>query len=92
MENNPFRAGIVQDPEGPTWSSARGDCVIVSDGIPSDTCHLCDGIDEWSRYLRDDESAEVIERLKLNVMSGRPCGDGDFRKSVEVVVGRPRKQ
>ena len=88
VENNPVRAGIVQEPEGYAWSSTRGHCGIVSDGILSGTCHLCDEIDDWPRYLRDDESAEVIERLKVNVISGRPCGDESFRKSVETVVGR----
>jgi putative transposase len=88
VENNPVRAGIVQEPEGYTWSSARGHCGIVSDEILSDTCHLCDEIDDWSRYLRDNESAEVIERLRMNVISGRPCGDDNFRKGVEAVVGR----
>ena len=101
VENNPVRAGIVQEPEGYAWSSARGHCGIVSDGILSDTCHLCDEIDDWSRYLRDDETAEVVERLKVNVMSGRPCGDENFIKGIEAVVGRslnvrprgrPRKQ
>ena len=88
VENNPVRAGIVREPEDYTWSSARGHCGIVSDGILSDTCHLCDEIDDWPRYLREDESAEVVERLKVNIMSGRPCGDEDFRKSIEAVVGR----
>jgi len=88
VENNPVRAGIVQEPEGYTWSSARGHCGIVSDGILSDTCHLCDEIDDWSRYLREHESSEVVERLRVNLMSGRPCGDNNFIKSIEAVVGR----
>ncbi|HOO89908.1 MAG TPA: transposase [Syntrophales bacterium] len=101
VENNPVRAGIVQEPEGYMWSSARGHCGIVSDSILSDTCHLCDEITDWSRYLRDDESVEIIDRLRVNVMSGRPCGDEDFRKSVETIIGkslnvrprgRPRKE
>jgi len=89
VENNPVRAGIVREPEDYTWSSAQGHCGIVSDEILSKTCHLCDEIDDWSQYLRDDESAEVIERLRVSVMSGKPCGDEDFRKSIEEIVGRP---
>jgi len=101
VENNPVRAGIVREPKDYTWSSARAHCDIVSDGILSDTCHLCDEIDDWSQYLRDDETAEVLEQLKMNVISGRPCGDEEFIKEVEAVVGksltirprgRPRKQ
>jgi len=101
VENNPVRAGIVQDPVDYTWSSARGHCGIASDRILSNTCHLCDEIHNWSRYLSVDESPELIECLRNNVMSGRPCGDDAFKKNIEAIVGkslkvrprgRPRKQ
>jgi len=89
VENNPVRAGVVHEPESYKWSSTRGHCGIVSDEILSDTCYLCDEIDDWSKYLRDSEPQEVIETLRKNVASGRPCGDEDFIKSIEKIVGRP---
>ena len=101
VENNPVRAGIVQAPEEYPWSSARGHCGVVSDSILSNTCHLCDEIDDWSRYLSDAESPEIVERLRISALSGRPCGDEDFRKNIEELLGRslsvrprgrPRKQ
>ncbi|MBN1534147.1 MAG: transposase [Spirochaetes bacterium] len=101
VETNPVRAGLVRSPEEYPWSSARGHCGIVSDSILSYTCHLCDEIDDWSRYLRDAESPEVVERLRMSAMSGRPCGDEHFRKGIEAILGkslsvrprgRPRKR
>ena len=101
VENNPVRAGAVHAPEDYPWSSARGHCGVTSDNILSKTCHLCDEIDDWSRYLSDTESPEVAERLRTSALSGRPCGDEKFRKDIEALLGRslsvrprgrPRKQ
>ena len=89
VENNPVRAGVVHEPESYKWSSTRGHCSIVSDEILSDTCYLCDEIDDWSKYLRDSEPQEVIETLRKNVASGRPCGDESFIKSIEKIMGKP---
>ncbi len=88
VEKNPVRAGLVQKPEDYKWSSARGHCGIVSDDILSNTCHLCNEIDNWSQYLREYESEEVVKRLKTNIKSGNPCGDEDFKKGIEAVIGR----
>jgi len=59
--------------------------IFIPDSIRTATFFSFD----WSKYLRDSEPQEVIETLRKNVTSGRPCGDEDFIKSIEKIVGRP---
>jgi putative transposase len=101
VENNPVRAGIIDEPIRYKWSSAREHCGIARDEILSKMCYLCDEIDNWSKYLREQEPPEVIDRLRKNVRSGRPCGEEGFIQDIEKIVGkslrvlprgRPRKQ
>jgi putative transposase len=87
VELNPVRAGIVARAEDYPWSSARGHCGVSADPLlsPLDESKARD----WSAWLAQDTDSEQERRIRTRTYTGRPCGDDDFVKKVEAVVGRP---
>ena len=94
VERNPVRAGIVARAEEYAWSSARGHCGIATDPLLSRWSGESLGKD-WSAWLADESPDNGQEdRVRARTHTGRPCGDDDFMKRVEGIVGRelaPRK-
>ena len=88
VENNPVRAKIVKSAEEYIWSSARGHIDRGSDLILSQDCHLPEQIKDWRVYLKGKDAPELIEEIRKNTKTGRPCGDGGFIKQVEDLLGR----
>jgi len=100
VENNPVRAGIVTKAEEYYWSSARAHVQGTSDGILSSDCYLLSEIKGWKQYLRERGDEGVIQTIRKNSTTGRPCGDEAFIKRLErrfgrrlkaLAHGRPRK-
>jgi putative transposase len=91
VENNPVRAGVAEEAEQYRWSSAGGHININSDEVLSHDCHLEDEIKDWGGYLREKEDKELIESIRKNSMTGRPCGDDGFIGAMEEIVGRRLK-
>ena len=88
VERNPVRAGMVTRAEDYPWSSARGHCGLTTDPL------LSPAIDEslvsnWSAWLAEGTNNEYERRVRDRTYTGRPCGDDDFVKRVEAIVGRP---
>ena len=88
VENNPVRAQIVTKAEGYQWSSALAHVKGKNDPVLSDDCGIVERIKDWSSYLREKEEAALVENIRKNTKTGRPCGDDKFISGVEKLVGR----
>jgi len=100
VENNPVRAGVVKRADEYRWSSARNHVQRKSDPVLSDDCYLLEKIKDWSAYLEEREDVALVEALRRNTLTGRPCGNDAFvlkieemlnRKLIALPRGRPRK-
>ena len=103
VENNPVRAKMVKKAEEYKWSSARHYCKIVNDEVitkKSEWNEKRNSINNWSKWLREKEDIDKIDKLRRNTLKGLPCGSNDFIKRLERIkdrilsyrpVGRPRK-
>lgn len=90
VENNPARAGIVQKASEYKWSSAHAhisDNVKV-DPVLSDDCFLTKEIKNWKEYLLEQADGSRIRNIRENTKAGRPCGDENFVKQVETLLGK----
>ena len=87
VENNPVRIQMVPHAEEYRWSSARAHVESAPDGIIS-SCYLEDEITSWKKYLRERENPALVETIKKNMLTGRPCGDVGFVKKLERRFGR----
>jgi putative transposase len=88
VENNPVRAGIVKKPQGYAWSSARAHVNREKDSLLSRDCYLEEEIEDWLKYLRENEDEQIIKNIKKCSMTGRPCGDDSFINKLEKLFGR----
>lgn len=100
VENNPVRAGVVKRADEYRWSSARNHVQRQADPVLSDDCYLLEKIKDWSAYLEEREDGVLVEVLRSNTLTGRPCGDEAFARKIEEMLdrklsarprGRPRK-
>ncbi len=87
VENNPVRAQLVKRAEQYRWSSARAHVTSAHDGIIS-ACYLESEIPNWKGYLRERDDPALIETIRKNRLTGRPCGDEGFLKKLELKFGR----
>ena len=88
VENNPVRAKIVEVPHKYRWSSAKTHVYGVSDPVLlADDCYLVKEINDWNAYLThwDDK---LIDNIRKNTKTGRPCGDEVFVRKMENLLGR----
>ncbi len=88
IENNPVKAGLVENPEGWRWSSAR----YHLSGVQENTIELSDisdfiKIDDWRAYLSEKDDQTMIETIKTNTRTGRPAGSDAFIEKLEHLVG-----
>lgn len=87
VERNPVRAGIVTRAEDYPWSSARGHCGVSPDPLLSPVGDSMKR--DWSAWLAEDTDGVQENRVRARTYTGRPCGNDDFVKKLEAVVGRP---
>ncbi|MBM4137244.1 MAG: transposase [Nitrospira sp.] len=88
VENNPVRARIVKKAEEYQWSSARGHVQGKTDPILSRDCYIVERIRDWTAYLREKEAASLVDEIRKNTKTGRPCGDDEFVLRIEELIGR----
>ena len=70
------------------WSSSNEHLNKSSDDVLTHDCYLEDEIKDWLAYLREKEDKELVESIRKNSMTGRPCGDDTFIEAIEGIVGR----
>lgn len=91
VENNPVRAGIVEKPHDYKWSSARSRISRKTDLVLSGDCYLTEQIQDWLGYLKEREDDAMVDTIRSNSRTGRPCGDEGFVQTIEGIVGRRLK-
>jgi len=101
VENNPVRATIVKKPHEYRWSSARAHVSGDSDFVLTNDCYLVEEIKDWLSYLMEKDDKTLIENIRSNTRTGRPCGDEVFIQKIENLLdrrlnalpkGRPRRR
>jgi putative transposase len=83
-----IRAGIVKKAEDYKWSSAPSHARGKADPILSNDCYVLKKIKDWSAYLREKEDFSLIEAIRQNTRTGRPCEDDRFAQKIEKLLGR----
>ncbi len=81
VEQNPVKAGLVQNAEDYPWSSAKAHVKHSKDEILSD-CFLTNHITDWSDYLKvaSERDHEMIEK---HTRTGKPLGSEFFTHQIE---------
>jgi putative transposase len=99
-ETNPVRRGLVSDATAYPWSSARRHALGVFDPILEDCCSVIQAAGDWKTFLSAVSDGELVEEIRRNMRTGRPCGDKEFVRKLEIQLnrsltarprGRPRK-
>ncbi len=88
VENNPTHAQIVEFPEQYRWPSTNEHLRRGRKTVLTHDCFLEDEIKDWLAYLKENEDNELVEGIRKNSMSGRPCGNDDFIQVIERILGR----
>lgn len=91
VENNPLHASIATDAKEYQWSSARGHIDVGSDPVLSYDSPLDADIRDWETYLGEVDDERLIEGIRKNGLTGRPCGDEHFITKVGGILGRELK-
>lgn len=89
VELNPQRARLVSAPEEWPWSSARGRISGKGDAlIDAARPALLDGIGDWRVFLAESARNEQTEALRAGLQSGRPLGEEQFVRRIELASGQ----
>jgi putative transposase len=102
IENNPVRAGIVENPWEWQWSSAKQHALKEKDNLLTLTeIETFMDTGNWKDYLAQEEKEEVENNIRKNTLNGRPLGRDSFISKLEdslgkrlraLPLGRPRKE
>ena len=52
---------------------------------------MTEQIQDWLGYLEEREDDAMVNAIRSNSRTGRPCGDEGFVQTIEGVVGRRLK-
>jgi putative transposase len=88
VENNPVKAGMVEQAWEYEWSSAGYHVEGDKDEIVTEWKGLREMISDWRRYLEERNAPEVDSRIGMATRTGKPLGTQDFIMHIEESVGR----
>jgi putative transposase len=88
VERNPVRGGLVSSPADYPWSSAKSHISGEADSVLSGSCFLMETVKDWRQYLETKQDHEAEAALIKSTITGRPCGQADFVKHMEEILGR----
>ena len=91
VELNPVRAGMVEKPEGWSWSSAAAHCGFASPDLILEMERWGQRwtANEWHSFLAQSESATELAALRRFTHTGRPLGSPEFVTGLEASMLRP---
>lgn len=79
IERNPVRAGIVIEPAGYKWSSARANSGMRSQhGFPEPIWKGTHKREEYIRFLNQEDKKSDMDRIKKSTYRGNPIGTDKF--------------
>ena len=88
VERNPVKAGLVERSEQYRWSSAMAHCGLCTDDLLC-TDFLPDGvIEDWSAWLAQPDEESVVDYIRQQTQTGRPCGSETFLDQLEGLLNR----
>lgn len=87
VELNPVAAGLVRRARDYRWSSARAHLAGRDDRLVK-AAPLLERVGDWRTFLSGGENAEAAAELERHLSTGRPLGDADFVRRLEVRLGR----
>jgi putative transposase len=87
VENNPVRAGLVNNAEDYAWSSAQAHVKGIHNHLLSN-CYLLRHIHDWGEYLKKDTGNDDNELIRKHSSTGRPLGDDVFIAMLEKTLDR----
>jgi len=90
IEQNPVRAGMVENAEDYMWSSAAAHSGIRKNSLLSDLTALKRAVsmEEWSKWLLLPEKEDEINIIRRNIEKGLPCGSENFIAHLEKQINR----
>lgn len=83
-----MRSGIVPAAQDYPWCSAKAHLTGVRDPLLSGHCFLIETVQDWTKYLGEDQDREAAESLIKATKNGRPCGHEEFVKQIEELLDR----
>ena len=88
VERNPVKAGLVERAEQYRWSSAAAHCGLCRDELLSLDFPPPGVIEDWSAWLAQGEEMSVVEHIRQQTRTGRPCGSDAFLDQLENLLNR----
>jgi putative transposase len=88
VETNPVRGRLVHDAPAYPWSSARSHAMGTADPVLQNGCPLSARVSDWVAYLKSPYDMAVVETLRKNMKTGKPCGSLEFVRQLEALLGR----
>lgn len=87
VELNPVRANLVLLPEDYPWSSAHAHLAGRDDMLVS-VSPLLEMVDDWAGLLSAELEDKEMKEIRHHECTGRPLGNGNFVKRLEIATGR----
>jgi len=91
VELNPVRAGMVKRAEEYLWSSAAAHCGLRDDTLLANDFPPSGIIDDWTKWLKLDQSAEEQRSIRRHTSTGRPWCTPELLIQLEKLTGRDLK-
>ena len=88
VESNPVRAGMVSTAADYRWSSARAHCDGEIDLLLDPSWSPLQAIPNWPEWLDGTNGLEFGRLIRDCTLTGRPCGDEEFVRSIGSLTGR----
>jgi len=86
VENNPVRAGMVENAWDYSWSSARHHVKGVRDNLLAD-CPVASLVGDWKEYLKKPEIEDILKEIRNRNLNGLPLGEDGFVESLAGKLG-----
>jgi putative transposase len=84
VELNPVRAGLVARAEDYLWSSARAHCSLEDNELLCELPSVFTDIKDWAEWLALGNVREIDGQIREKTLTGRPCGDEEFVRRLEL--------
>ena len=87
IELNPVRAHLCPQPEQWRWSSVHAHLARKDDGLVT-VAPMLNRIEDWRRYLAEQDPEETVEQIRKHTRTGRPMGENEFLDKLEQLTGQ----